>query len=53
MRASGKVIDSEFLPTLPAPDATPESVRKALTATGQQTTVPTPGGNVITHRMRG
>ena len=53
MRASGKVIDSEFLPTLPAPYATPESVRKALTATGQQTTVPTPGGNVITHRMRG
>ena len=53
MRASGKVIDSGFLPALTDPDAATESVRKALTATGQQTTAPTPGGNVITHRMRG
>jgi hypothetical protein len=53
MRAIGKTIDSEFLPALPAPDATPEALRKTLTTTGQQTTQPTPGGNVITHRLRG
>lgn len=52
MRASGKTIDSDFLPSIQAPD-TRDSARKSLTASGQQTTAPTPGGNVITHRMRG
>jgi hypothetical protein len=53
MRASGKVFDSGFLPAISTPNATHDSMRKALTANGQQTTSPTPGGNVITHRMRG
>ena len=53
MRASGKTIDSDFLPAIQAPEAARDSTRKALTASGQQTTAPTPGGNVITHRMRG
>jgi hypothetical protein len=53
MRASGKTIDSDFLPSIQAPEDTRDSARKSLTASGQQTTEPTPGGNVITHRMRG